>query len=63
MTGEDANVKKRTVSSDSYMVDVYQPVLKAGDRKLMYREGTVDESLLDHLQGGGGIIGARFTPA
>lgn len=61
MTGEDGNVRKHTVSSDSYMVDVYHPVLKGGDRKLICRGGVVDETLLDHLLGGGGMMGARFA--
>jgi hypothetical protein len=58
MTGEDGNVGKHTVSLDSYMVDVYHPVLKGGDRKLICRGSAVDESVLDHLLGGGGIMGA-----
>jgi len=62
MTGEDGNARKHTVSSDSYMVDVYHPVLKGGDRKLICRGGAVDETLLDHLLGGGGgIMGAAFS--
>ena len=58
MTGEDGNTRKHTVSSDSYMVDVYHPVLRVGDRKLICRGVTVDESLLDHILGGGGSMGA-----
>jgi hypothetical protein len=58
MTGEDGNVRKHTVSSDSYMVDVYHPVLRVRDRKLICRSATVDESLIDHLLGGGGIMGS-----
>jgi hypothetical protein len=63
MTGEDGKVTKHTVSSDSYMVDVYHPVLKVGDRKLICRGGAVDESLLDHLLGGGGIMGGNLLGA
>ena len=61
MTGEDGKARKRTVSSDSYMVDVYHPVLKRGDRKLICQGGTVDETLVDHVLGGGGMMGARFA--
>ena len=58
MTSEDGNVRKRTVSSDSYMVDVYHPVLRAADRKLISPSMTVDESFVEHvLRGGGGMGG------
>src|SRR5215472_4375324 len=58
MTSEDGNVRKRTVSSDSYMVDVYHPVLSATDRKLVCPSITVDESFVEHvLRGGGGMGG------
>jgi hypothetical protein len=58
MTAEDSKERKQTVSSDSYIVDVYHPVLKSGDRKLLCPSMTVDESFIDHaLHGGGGIGG------
>jgi ribosomal protein L15E len=41
MTSEDGNVKKHKVSSDSYMVDVYHPVLKTDDRLLICRTTTI----------------------
>jgi len=57
MATEDGNVRKQTASSDSYMVDVYRPVLKAGDRKLICPSTSVDESFLEHVQRGGGWMG------
>ncbi len=61
-TIEDGSEKKQTVSSDSYMVEVYSPVLKSGDRKLICRSSSVDESLIDHVTGGGGFISASVLP-
>jgi len=57
MKSEDGNVRKHTVSSDSYMVDVYHPVLRAGDRKMICHSTTVDESLIEHVLRGGGFMG------
>jgi len=57
MTSEDGNVRKRMVSSDSYMVDIYHPVLKAADRKLICPSVTVDESFVEHVLRGGGSMG------
>lgn len=40
------------------MVDVYHPVLRVGDRKLICPSMTIDESFIEHvLQGGGGMGG------
>ncbi len=58
MTSDDGNIRKRTVSSDSYMVEVYCPVLKPGDRLLICRSTTIHQSVLDHVLKGGGVIGA-----
>jgi hypothetical protein len=60
ITGEDGNVIKHTDSSDSYLVDVYHPVLGGKDRKLICRSVTVDESLIDHVLRGGGSMGCRI---
>ncbi len=46
MTSAEGKLRKQTVSSDSYMVEVYRPVLKPGDRKLICLSTAVDESLL-----------------
>lgn len=59
MTHEDGQLRKRTCSSDSYMVDVYRPVLKADDRALITRSGIIHESTIDHVANGGGTIGSR----
>lgn len=58
MTDENRKMRKHTVSSDSYMVDVHYPVLRAGDRMLICRGGSVNDSLLDHVLSGGGIMGS-----
>ncbi len=59
VTAENGKERKHTVTSDSYMVDVYQPVLKPHDRKLISPSATVDESFIDHvLHGGGGMGGS-----
>lgn len=55
-TTEDAETSNHTFVSDSYAVTVYQPVLKANDRKLITRRITVDESLIAHVLSGGGCI-------
>lgn len=57
----DGSTRKTTASSDSYFVDVYHPVLKSHDRKLVCPSTTVDESLIDHVLKGGGCMGGRFT--
>lgn len=58
MTLEDGTTRKSTVSSDSYLVDVYRPVLKQGDRQLICLSATIDESLLEHILNGGGCMGS-----
>jgi hypothetical protein len=57
MTSEDGKTRTRTTSSDSYMVDVYHPVLRAGDRKLIMLSTSLDESLIEHVLRGGGCMG------
>lgn len=52
-TSEDGKTSRRAVSSDSYMVDVYYPVLKAQDCKLITPATSVDESLIEHIVRGG----------
>jgi len=55
----DASGRQRTHSgsSDSYMVDVYRPVVGPGARQLMTRSGSVNEEMMDHLLAGGGGFG------
>jgi hypothetical protein len=60
VTDENGSEKKHTASSDSYTADVYDPVLRAGDRKLICRRNTVDESLIEHVLGGGSTISVSF---
>jgi hypothetical protein len=49
------------MSSDSYMVDVFRPVLAPGDRKLISRSTNLDESLIDHVMRGGGCVGGGVS--
>lgn len=60
VTGEDGSEKWNSVSTDSYAVDVFHPVLARGDRKLISWSTTVDESLLEQVLRGGGLMGSRF---
>ncbi len=60
-TSKDGRTDVRRVSSDSYMVDVYHAVLSAGDRKLICPAMMLDESLLDHVERGGGAIGGVIS--
>ena len=56
MTHRGGTVRKRTVSYDSYLLEKYHAVLPAKERKLISRLGAVDESLIDHVLAGGGVI-------
>lgn len=64
----NASGKQRphTFTSDSYMVDVYRPVMAAGASVLLTQSGIVAEQLIDHVEGGGGYLGggtrARMSP-
>ena len=60
MATAHGGVKRHRVSSDSYMVDVFHPVLKARDRKFVSRDMTVDESLIEHVLAGGGYMGGQI---
>lgn len=56
---ESGKHRSRTVSSDSYMVDIYSAVAEPGSRHLISPSGSVDEASIDHVHAGGGLIGAR----
>jgi hypothetical protein len=64
----DSSGKQRPhkFTSDSYMVDVYRPVMPAGARVLLTQSGIVNEQIIDHFEAGGGCIGggtrARMSP-
>jgi hypothetical protein len=62
-TLEDGKEQNHTHSSDSYMVDVFRPVLKRADRALITRSTQVHESVIDHVRGGGGLIGGGVRGA
>jgi hypothetical protein len=63
ITDETGRHHPRTVSSDSYMVDVYRAVAEPGSRHLITLSVYLDESMIDHVLAGGGIIqaGTRST--
>lgn len=56
----DASGKRhdRTVSNDSYIVDVYRPVLEPGLRQLISPSKSLNESVIEHVRAGGGVIDA-----
>jgi hypothetical protein len=58
MTLDAGDVRISTSSYDSYMVDVYRPVLKRQDRMLVSVSSSVQESFIDHALSGGGGIGS-----
>lgn len=61
ITDQAGEHHRHAVSSDSYMVDVYQPVAEPGSRHLISRSGKVDEALIDHVSAGGGVMGSRIS--
>lgn len=48
--------RPQTVSSDSYMVDVYRPVLEAGTRRIITQSGGADETIIDRIAAGRGVV-------
>lgn len=58
MTLGAGDVRNSTFSSDSYMVDLFRPVLKRQDRMLVSVSSSVQESFIDHALSGGGGIGS-----
>ena len=55
------NIRNNTCSSDSYMVDVFRAVVEPGSRRLISRSANLDESIIDHVLAGGGVVGAKVT--
>jgi hypothetical protein len=55
---QDGQVRPHVMSSDSYGVDVFRPVLTPGNRKLISPSTNLDESLLDHVLAGAGFLGS-----
>jgi hypothetical protein len=47
----------QTCSSDSYLVDVHRAIAEPGSRHLITPSGMLDEALIGHVLGGGGLIG------
>jgi hypothetical protein len=39
------------------MVDVYRPVVEAGTRRIMTQSGEADETIIDRMAAGGGVVG------
>lgn len=61
LIGGDGDVKMQTVSLDSYVTNFYRALLRPKERMLITRVGTVDEAVIDHVQGGGGAISAGIS--
>ena len=57
-TDEKGQTRTRRHSSHSYNVSVYRPVIPAGNRLLITPETMVEESVLEHVRKGGGILGS-----
>ena len=55
------NIRNNTCSSDSYMVDVFRAVVEPGSRRLISPSANLDESIIDHVLAGGGVVGAKVT--
>jgi len=49
-------VRNKTVSTDSYRVDVFRAVAEPGSRHLIGPSGSLDQAMLAHVQAGGGFI-------
>ena len=58
---ETGKQNTRTVAGDSYMVDIYHPVVAPGSRQLITPSGSVDEATIDHVRAGGGVMSGRIT--
>ncbi|HKV93153.1 MAG TPA: hypothetical protein VJW20_11460 [Candidatus Angelobacter sp.] len=54
---QSGNRRNRICSNDSYLVDVYQPILEPASRQLISPSGSLNESLIEHARAGGGVIG------
>jgi hypothetical protein len=52
-------VRSNTCASDSYMVDVFRAVVGPDSRRLLGPSANLDESIIEHVLNGGGVIGAK----
>ena len=57
---KSGKTRNQTACSDSYLVDVFRAVAEPGSRHLIGPAGTVDQTMLDHVQAGGGFIGGKI---
>jgi hypothetical protein len=55
-TGAFGKQKPHTFSSDSHTVDVYRPIVEAGTRRIMTQSGEADETIIDRMAAGGGVV-------
>jgi hypothetical protein len=53
-------IRNHTISSDSYLIDVFRPVAAPRSCHLIGPSGSLDEAMLDHAQAGGGFIGGKI---
>ena len=61
VTDASGNRHSHTISSDSYMVDVYRAVAEPGSRHLISPSSSVDEASIDRVHVGGGLISISIT--
>jgi len=61
MTEESGKQRTHTLSGDSYMVDVYRPILEPRSRQVITPSGRTNETLMDHVLAGGGFVKVRVS--
>ena len=61
MTDDSGRQHARTSVNDSYRMDMYRAVAEPGSRQLITPSSSLDESVLDHVLAGGGVVSASFS--
>ena len=61
MTEESGKQRTHRLSGDSYMVDVYRPIVEPRSRQVITPSGSVNEALMDHVFAGGGLVKMSFS--
>jgi hypothetical protein len=58
---ESGRKRTHTLSGDSYMVDVYRPIVEPRSRQVITPSGRMNETLMDHVLAGGGFVKMRTS--
>lgn len=61
MTEDSGKQRTRTLSDDSYKVDVFRPIVEPRSRQVITPSGSVNEALMDHVLAGGGLVKMSFS--